>query len=113
MSPREEAACRRSIDQLDRLATSVHLNSYTILAASKSLNAALAQLDSAASLNPSDSTIYSRRAELLLELGRHAEALSSIDFFLSSTDETFNSEDVRRAFQLRAACQAALDTNES
>ena len=112
MSPREEAACRRSIDQLDRLEASVHLNSYSILAGSEDLVPALAHLDSAAALNPSDSTIHSRRAELLIELGRHAEALSSIDAFLSSTEENFDSQDVRRAFQLRAACQAALDSKE-
>jgi len=113
MSPREEAACRRNIDQINRLETSIHLNSYTLLAASKSLDAALAHLESAATLDPSDSTIFSRRAELLVELGRHAEALSSIETFLSSTDATFDSKDVRRAFQLRAVCQDAIDTNES
>ena len=112
MSPREEAACRRSIDQLDRLEASVHLNSYSILAATDELGPALKHLESAAALNPSDSTIHSRRAELLIELGRHAEALTSIDTFLSSTEDTFNSQDVRRAFQLRAVCQAALGTKE-
>ena len=112
MSPREEAACRRSIEQLDRLESSVHMNSYSILAASQDLEPALEHLELAATLNPSDSTIHSRRAELLVELGRHAEALSSINSFLSSTDETFDSQDVRRAFQLRAACEAALDSRE-
>jgi tetratricopeptide (TPR) repeat protein len=112
MSPREEAACRRSIDQLDRLEASVHLNSYSILAATEDLNSALEHLESAATLNPSDSTIHSRRAELLVELGRHAEALNSIDSFLSSTDKAFDSQDVRRAFRLRAACQAAIDAKE-
>ncbi|MCH2105764.1 MAG: hypothetical protein MK291_03905, partial [Planctomycetes bacterium] len=45
MSPREEAACRRSIEMLDRLEASVHLNSYSILAASKNLEPALLHLD--------------------------------------------------------------------
>ena len=46
MSPREEAACRRSIDHLDRLEASVHLNSYSILAATEDLNSALEHLES-------------------------------------------------------------------
>ena len=108
MSPREEEACRRSIELLDRLQTSVHLNSYSILAASKDFEPALVHLDGAAELDPTDSTIHSRRAELLLELGRHEEAMSSIDAFLSMTDAGFDSRDVKRAFQLRAACEAAL-----
>jgi hypothetical protein len=43
-----------------------------------------------------------------VDLGRHAEALTAIDSYLSRTGDTFESEDVRRAFQLRAACQAAI-----
>ena len=38
MSPREEAACRRSIEQLDRLECSVRLNSYTLLAGSPAID---------------------------------------------------------------------------
>jgi len=110
MSPREEAACRRSIEQLDRLESSVHLNSYTILSTSNSLGAALTHLERASTLDPTNSTLYSRRAELLMNLGRHAEALIAIEGYLSRTLETFESEDVRRAFQLRAACQAAISS---
>lgn len=111
MSPREEAACRRSIQHLDRLECSVRLNSYTLLAGSSSFEEALVHLDRAGELDPTDSTIYSRRGELLIDLGRHAEALVAIDAFLSRTGENFGSEDVRRAFQLRAACEAALTKN--
>jgi len=108
MSPREEAACRRSLDRLDRLESSVHLNSYTILATSGSFEAALKHLSRASELDSTNVALYSRRAELLVDLGRHAEALTAIDSYLSRTGDTFESEDVRRAFQLRAACQAAI-----
>ena len=108
MRPREEAACRRSLDRLDRLESSVPLTSYTILATSASFAAALKHLSRASELDSTNAALYSRRAELLVDLGRHAAALTAIDSYLSRTEDTFESEDVRRAFQLRAACQAAI-----
>lgn len=111
MSPRDEAAGRRSLDRLDRLESSVRLNSYTLLAASKSLTAALGHLDRAAELDPKNTNLHSRRAELLIDLGRHADALHAIDDYLSRTEANFDSEDVRRAFRLRTACREALATD--
>jgi len=108
MSPREEDACRRSLERFDRLEVSVRMNSYTILAGEKSYEPALAHLDRAAELAPNDSLIQSRRAELLVDLGRHSDALQAINHFLSLTEDPFDSQDVQRAFQLRTACEAAI-----
>ena len=111
MTVREEDACRRSLDRIDRLEVAVRLNSYTILAAESSTDLALTHLDRASELDPQDGTIQSRRAELLIELNRHEEALVAIDHYLSLTEEDFDSEDVRRAFQLKRACEAELASN--
>ena len=89
----------------------MRLNSYTILAAESSTDLALTHLDRASELDPQDGTIQSRRAELLIELNRHQEALVAIDHYLSLTEEDFDSEDVRRAFQLKRACEAELASN--
>ena len=108
MSQQEEAASRRSLVRLDRLESSVHMNSYTLLAATNSLDAALTHLERAAELDPTNHTTHSRRAELLIDLGRHAEALIAIESFISRTDQDFESADVRRAFRLRTACREAI-----
>ena len=111
MTVREENACRRSLERIDRLEVAVRLNSYTILAAENSLELALLQLDHASELDPKDGTIQSRRAELLIGLERHAEALVAIEDFLRLTDASFDSADVRHAFQLKSACEAAVAAN--
>jgi tetratricopeptide (TPR) repeat protein len=111
MSIREEDACRRSLERIDRLEVAVRMNSYTILATENSFELALLQIDRASELDPKDSTIQSRRAELLIGLGRHADALVAINHFLTLTDASFDSEDVRHAFQLKSACEAAIAPN--
>jgi tetratricopeptide (TPR) repeat protein len=111
MSIREEAACRRSLERIDRLEVAVRLNSYTILAAENSSELALLHLDRASELDPKDGTIQSRRAELLIQLERHADALVAINHYLSLTDASFDSEDVQHAFRLKSACEAAISSN--
>lgn len=111
MSIREEDACRRSLERIDRLEVAVRLNSYTILAAEDSPELALLHLDRASELDPKDGTIQSRRAELLIQLERHADALIAINHFLSLTDADFGSKDVQHAFQLKSACEAAISSN--
>jgi tetratricopeptide (TPR) repeat protein len=111
ISKRDEDACRRSLERIDRLEVAVRLNSYTILAAQDSSDAALIHLDRASELAPGDGTIQSRRAEVLISLGRHQDALIAIEHFLSLTDADFESEDVRHAFRLKSACEAAIASN--
>jgi len=111
ISQRDEDACRRSLERSNRLEVAVRLNSYTILAAQDSSNAALIHLDRASELDPGDGTIQSRRSELLISLGRHEEALIAIEHFLSLTDADFESDDVRHAFRLKSACEAAIASN--
>ncbi len=52
--------------------------------------------------------VYSRRAQLLAQTGDPERAIRDLDRFLALSDAPFEDASIRRAFELRAECEAAL-----
>ena len=60
-------------------------------------------------LDPQRAEAYSRRAQVLFDLGNYALARDSIDQYLKlSTHLSWDDPAIRRAYDLQARCRAAL-----
>jgi len=70
---------------------------------------AIAHLDAVAELRPELAEVYGRRAQLLGALGEYERAIADIDRYLRLSDEPYEHPDVRRAFELKAKYQKALE----
>jgi tetratricopeptide (TPR) repeat protein len=69
---------------------------------------AVRQLDAIAALDPELPEVYSRRADLLHALGRNPEAILDIDRYLKRSPHPYEHPDIKRAYELRTRCEAAL-----
>ena len=70
---------------------------------------ALIVLNRAIELDPKLAAAYSLRAQVLSELGRHRDALGSVDRFLElSTELDYDHPDIQRAYRLKSACEHEL-----
>lgn len=72
------------------------------------LRGGLASLEQVVRLRPARPEAYARRAQLHHELGENGAALEDLDLFLRLSERPFEHPDIQQAFDLRAACQAAL-----
>ena len=61
----------------------------------------------AGELAPETPDTWTRRAQVLMELDRYAEATVCIDQYLRLSPEDFDHPDVQAAYDLRAECEAA------
>lgn len=68
---------------------------------------ALEYLEQAGELVPETAETWTRRAQLLMDLGRFDEAIVCLDTYLRLSPEDFEHPDVQAAYDLRAACEAA------
>jgi tetratricopeptide (TPR) repeat protein len=73
------------------------------------LDGALASLEAVVRLRPERPEAYARRAQLRHELGENDAAIADLDLFLRLSERPFEHPDIQQAFDLRAACQMALD----
>lgn len=69
---------------------------------------AVRQLDAIAAIDSELPEVYSRRAELLHALGRNPEAILDIDRFLKRSQHPYEHPDIKRAYDLRTRCEAAV-----
>ena len=67
----------------------------------------LEYLERAGELAPETPDTWTRRAQVLMELDRYAEATVCIDQYLRLSPEDFDHPDVQAAYDLRAECEAA------
>jgi len=109
----EEADVRELMGRTARLQVETHLQAATLLVRLDRKTEAIDHLDSVLVLAPELANAYSRRAEILHGLGRYEEAVPNIDEFLRLSDLEFEHPDIRRAFQLRAECEAAIRAKQS
>lgn len=75
---------------------------------------ALNVLNRAIELDPKLASAYSLRAQVLSELGRHRDALGSVERFLElSTELDYDHPDIQRAYRLKSACEHELRLGDS
>lgn len=103
----EENRLRKLLDGSIKLQVETHLSAATLLVKNDRDDEALEHLDAAALLDPRTAEIHSRRAQLLHQLGRNDEAADAIQAYLRAVDLPFEHPDIKRAYALLEACQAA------
>ena len=84
LSAEEEADVREITRRTTRLQVETHLQAATLLVRLDRKAEAIEHLDRVLQLAPTRANAYSRRAEILHELGRYEEAVPNIDEFLRS-----------------------------
>lgn len=108
VSVTEEDYSRASLRRISDLEEAVLLQAATISVRLGRPEAAVGYLERVIAVAPDLAQAHSRRAQLLIELGSYEEALAAIDNFLRLTDLEFDHPHVRKAFELRRACEVAL-----
>jgi tetratricopeptide (TPR) repeat protein len=111
LTARDEDRLRSLLKASAGLEVETHIHSSTLLLELGRKDEAVAHLDKVLALAPERADGYSRRAQILFELGRFEEAIADIDEFLRLSNLDFEHPDIRRAYQLRSDCEAALKQN--
>lgn len=109
LSEDEEALLRTNEEEATTLQVDTLLFRATLLQRLGRRDEAAEHLDRVIALRPEVAQLYSRRAQLLAELGEFQRAIEDIDHFLKLSSEPFDHPDVQRAFDLRASCEIELD----
>lgn len=104
----EEENFRKRVDESRALEVGTRLYAASALRALDRMQDCVDQLARVIELDPSLPEAYSRRAQGLHALGRHAEALADLDVYLRLTPRPYEDPDVRAAYELRSQCAAAL-----
>lgn len=109
ISVTEEDRLRAILRGITDLEEAVLLQAATISVGLDRPEDAIAYLERVITISPDLAAAHSRRAQLLIELNSYEEALAAIDNFLRLTDLPFDHPFVRKAFELRRACELALE----
>ena len=109
LSGRDEQSARDNIARLDDLELAVQLQAASTLVRMERKPDAVERLERASALAPDLAVLHSRRAQLLVELGRYEEGLAEIDEYLRLSDGlSFEHPDIRRAYNLQQICRNSL-----
>lgn len=104
----EEAVLRALRKSTQDLVQECNLQAATLLLSIGQPQVALESLDSAISIDPDIAELYSRRAQVLIELGRWSDAIASLQDFLRLSSEPFEHPDIQKAYDLIAQCKSKL-----
>jgi Tfp pilus assembly protein PilF len=108
LSALEEGELRRRLQASSRLLAETHLTAATTLLALDRKAAAADELTAALELDPSRAEAYSRRAQLLLDLGRVREARDDLQQFIKLSTLGLEHPDMKRAADMLVECQRQL-----
>jgi len=109
----DENAIRRLLNGGEQLVLETHLQASTMLVKLGRKAEGVAHLDAATELAPDRAEIYSRRAQLLHELGDHQRARADIQAFLKLSKLPVDHPDVQRALDLLTECEVALNASKT
>lgn len=108
VSANEEERLRRNIARLNEIEVALLLKASSTELRLGRRERAIDYLTRVIEIDPSLAEAYSRRAQLLIEVGRYEEAIAGIDRYLRLAALPFDHPNVQRAFELRQACEQAL-----
>lgn len=108
MSVAEEDRIRGELARLTSLQSAVLMQASTSALALDRREQALAYLDQLIAIDPDLAEAHSRRAQLLMDLGRYEEAIAGIDSYLRLAGLPYEHPYVKRAYELRRACEVAM-----
>jgi len=109
MSVAEEERIRTNVDRLTSLEGAVLLQASSTTLSLDRREQALAYLSRLLTIDPDLPEAHSRRAQLLMDLERYEEAIAGIDSYLRLAGLPFEHPYVRRAYELRRACEMAIE----
>ena len=109
----EETRLRMRLEDTRELTIATHFSAASLLVQSGRKTEAATHLDRIILLDPNLSAAFSRRAQLLFDLGRFEEARANLEDFLRLSDLPFDHPDVQRAFQTKAECDQRLQAQGS
>lgn len=101
----EETRLRDLRAKSERLLLAVWQQAATLHRALAQREEELAALDQALRYAPEMPELYSLRGQALAQLGRHSEAIVSLETFLKLSTLDFEHPDVQRAYELIATCK--------
>ncbi len=104
----EEVRLRTRMGATREMTVATHFAAAALLVKLGRKTEAAGHLDLVVLLAPDTAQAYSRRAQLLFELGRFEEARANLDDFLRLTDLPFEHADVQRAFKTKVECDKRL-----
>jgi tetratricopeptide (TPR) repeat protein len=104
----EEARIRTRLAGSHELTIATHFAASTLLMKLGRKSEAVEHLDQVVLWSPNLADAYSRRAQVLYELGRFDEARANLDEFLRLSNLDFDHPDIQRAYQLRAECDSRV-----
>lgn len=108
LTEREESFFRENERIAVTLQSDTHLFASTILNRLGRPDEAIEHLDAVVAEEPELPQAYSLRAQLRKKVGDYQGAIEDLDQFLRLSDQPFEHPDVKRAFELRVECEAAL-----
>lgn len=112
LTDEDEERLRREIRQDTDVMIAVQLHAASTLHRLGRSELALLRLDDVIRMDADIPEAYSRRAQLLAEQSRWAEAQSSINEFLLRSDLEFDHPDIQRAYTLHTLCESNLREEE-
>lgn len=108
ISAQDESRFRDLVHTLTKLETTAQMHAAELAMALDRNPEALAHLDAALVLDQKRAEIFSRRAQVQVELGHHAEAIKDIERFIALSELDSNHPDIQRAFKLKSDSENAL-----
>lgn len=108
LSALEEGELRRRLQASAKLLVETHLTAATTLLSLGRKDAAVAELGAALELDPSRAELYSRRAQLLLDLGRVSDARADLQQYIKLSKLDLAHPDMKRAAEMLVECERLL-----
>jgi tetratricopeptide (TPR) repeat protein len=108
LTAREEDTYRALLADNIRLEIKTRLHAAVIARRMKANDIALENLNRILELDPKQTGVQSRRAQLLFEVGDYEGALAAIERFLTLSTDEFDHPDIRRAMNMRSDCEEHL-----
>lgn len=108
----EESRLRERMTNSVDLAERTYLLGASMLHELERTEVALEYLERAGGLAPDTADTWTRRAQLLMKLGRYDEALVCLDTYLRLSPDDFDHPDVQTAYDLQAECERAQREQE-
>ncbi|MBM3986584.1 MAG: hypothetical protein FJ294_01330 [Planctomycetes bacterium] len=108
LSALEEGELRRRLQASSRLLAATHVSAATTLLALDRKGAAAEELTAALELDSSRAEVYSRRAQLYVDLGQLREAREDLQQFIKLSTLGLEHPDMKRAADMLVECQRQL-----
>lgn len=103
---REEREIRRTVGQILDIEVATRMHAARMEYELGRKDRAMVQLDTGIQLNPERADLHGLRAIVQRDLGNYDQAIADAERFIALSPQSFEGDDVKRAFDLIGACEA-------